>query len=142
MQQSNEEKKKYLKSYLNMRSREAELIEEIAELKSRYTGQAITYSDMPKGSADKDLSDYAAEVDKLERRLRTMQQEAVKTYLQISDAIEKVEKITERQVLRIRYLQGITDWDVIGDKLGYSRTHAARIHGRALIHFRIPGKML
>lgn len=142
MQQSNEEKKKYLKSYLNMRSREAELIEEIAELRSRYTGQAITYSDMPKGSADKDLSDYAAEVDKLERRLRTMQQEAVKTYLQISDAIEKVEKITERQVLRIRYLQGITDWDVIGDKLGYSRTHAARIHGSALIHFRIPGKML
>ena len=142
MQQSNEEKKKYLKSYLNMRSREAELIEEIAELRSRYTGQAITYSDMPKGSADKDLSDYAAEVDKLERRLRTMQQEAVKTYLQISDAIEKVEKITERQVLRIRYLQGITDWDVIGDKLGYSRTHAARIHRSALIHFRIPGKML
>lgn len=142
MQQSNDEKKKYLKSYLNMKKREAELEEEIEGLRSRYTGRAITYSDMPKGSADKDLSDYAAEVDKLERRLRTMQQEAVKTYLQISDAIEKVEKITERQVLRIRYLQGITDWDVIGDELGYSRTHAARIHGSALIHFRIPGKML
>ena len=142
MQQSNEEKKKYLRSYLNLKAREAELEEEIEELRSRYAGHAIIYSDMPKGTADKDLSDYAAEVDELERRLRIMQQEAIRIYLQISDAIEKVEKITERQVLRIRYLQGITDWDVIGDKMGYSRTHAARIHGSALLHFKVPGKML
>lgn len=140
MQQSNDEKKKYLKAYLNMKKREAELEEEIEELRSRYAGHAIVYSDMPKGTADKDLSDYAAEVDELEHRLRIMQQDAIKIYLQISDAIEKVEKITERQVLRIRYLQGVKDWDVIGDKIGYSQVHALRIHRSALQHFSIPRK--
>lgn len=140
MQQSNEEKKKYLKAYLNMKKREAELEEEIAELRSRYTGRAITYSDMPKGTNESDLSDYAAEVDRLDRRLLTMQQEAIKIYLQISDAIEKLEDIRERQVLRIRYLQGIKDWDAVGDKIGYSRVHTLRIHGSALLHFNIPKK--
>ena len=81
MQQSNEEKKKYLRSYLNLKAREAELEEEIEELSSRYAGHALIYSDMPKGTADKDLSDYAAEVDELERRLRIMQQEAIRIYL-------------------------------------------------------------
>lgn len=140
MQQSNDEKKKYLKSYLNMKKREAELEEEIEGLRSRYTGRAITYSDTPKGMNASDLSDYAAEVDQLERRLRSMQQNAVRIYLQISDAIEKLEDIRERQVLRIRYLQGIKDWDIIGDKVGYSRVHTLRIHGSALMHFRVPRK--
>ena len=133
-------KKKYLKSYDHLRRREQELKEEIEELRSRYTGKAITYTDMPKGMCDQDLSDYAAEADQLERTLRSMQQRAVKLYLQISNAIEDVEDIRERQVLRIRYLQGIKDWDAIGDKMGYSRIHTLRIHGDALQHFKVPAK--
>ena len=138
MQQSNREKKQYLRSYEIMKEREKELMEEIDELRSKYAGHAIIYSDMPKGTADKDLSDYAAEADELERRLREMQQEATRIYLQISDEIEKIESIYERQVLRIRYILGIKDWEVIGSKIGYSARHAQRIHGSALGNFTIP----
>lgn len=43
----------------------------------------------------------------------------------------RMENPNEQRVLRLRYLWGL-GWEAIGEKMGYSREGAIKLHGRAL----------
>ena len=138
MNQTNSDKKKYLNSYKWLKHRARSLELEIESIRSQYTGHAITYSDMPKApSSQSDLSDYASAVFGLIAKLTALQNDIVRRYEQISEAIELLEDATEKQVLRLRYLQGY-EWRKVADAIGYAERQTYKIHGEALAHFNIP----
>lgn len=142
---SNEIKKKYLKQYIVLQKREREIQLEIEAVISKYTGRAVTYSDMPKGTDQHDLSDMEVEKERLEEKLKARQAESIRKYREIEEAIEGIQgeyAEREKSVLRTRYLLNITDWNVIGDIVGYSKRHVERIHGDALKHFEIPPEVV
>lgn len=53
------------------------------------------------------------------------------------EAIEQMQDITEKLVLRLKYINGKTHSD-IADIIGYSQEQELRIHGKALKNFVIP----
>lgn len=136
--ESNNAKKKYLNSYKWLKHRARSLELEIEAIRSQYTGHAITYSDMPKApSSVHDLSDYASAVFELVDSLNTIHVDIIRQYEQISEAIERLEDETEKQVLRLRYLRGY-QWHQIANAIGYAERNTYKIHGDALAHFSIP----
>lgn len=136
MNQTNSDKKKYLNSYKWLKHRARSLELEIESIRSQYTGHAITYSDMPKAhNVERDLSDYAAEVDELLSDVIRLRTEAVKAYRQIIKDIEAVDDMAERELMRLRYINGMT-WSQIADKMHYSDRWVLVLHGRALAHFK------
>lgn len=138
MNQTNSDKKKYLNSYKWLKHRARSLELEIESIRSQYTGRAITYSDMPKApSSAHDLSDYAAAVFELVDSLNAIHVDIIRQYEQISEAIERLEDETEKQVLRLRYLRGY-QWHQIANAIGYAERNTYKIHGDALAHFNIP----
>lgn len=134
---TNAEKKKCLRRYLHLRESERELLEEIEDIRSRYTGHAIQYSDMPKATGgDHDLSDYMAEAEKVLSKLEARRAEIFEAYTIIDSAVQKIANLSERNVMRYRYLLGY-EWETIADRMGYGLRHVYRIHGDALAHLEI-----
>lgn len=128
--------KEYLKSYRDVQREIKDLDYRMAQLRLKYTApSAIEYSDMPKAhNTEHDLSEYVAKMDEMTdymiskyTRLRGIE---VDIYLRL----DKMEKQDERELLRLRYIDGMT-WEKIADRLGFDVRHIHRIHGRALQHF-------
>lgn len=134
---TNAEKKRHLRAYLHLRESERELLEEIEDIRSKYTGHAIQYSDMPKAhNSEHDLSEYMAEAESVLSMLERRRAEVFKAYSIIDSAIQNVANLGERNVLRYRYLLG-WEWQTIADCMGYGVRQVYRIHGDALAHLEI-----
>ena len=131
---TNAEKKKYLNSYLNMQKEIDSKREMIEYIRQRELGKAITYSDMPKGTSIHDLSDYAADLDDIVRKYEECCALAVIRMKEITAAIDELDNVEERIILRSRYILG-HDWEKIAEQLHHSWRHTLRIHGNALEHF-------
>lgn len=132
----NEAKKQFLKKYQSLLRKERQLEREIESIRSRYTGQAITYSDMPHGTDQHDLSDYAAEVDDLLRDLEATKWQAIHQYHLIASSIEDMDDIKEQELMRLKYLMGYT-WEEVSDEMVLDLRWIYRLHGRALSHIVI-----
>lgn len=133
----NEAKKQFLRKYQSLLRKEKHLEQEIESIRSRYTGQAITYSDMPHGTDQRDLSDFAAEVDDLLRDLEATRWQTIHQFHMIMAGIEDIQDEREQEVLRLRYLHDM-EWQDIADEMGWDRITIWRIHGAALMHFETP----
>lgn len=134
---TNKQKKQYLNSYRYLLHRSNSIEQEIETIRSRYTGRAITYSDMPGAPSEShDLSDYAAAVSDLVDALNSIRIQMIDSYQRISDSIEMMEDEQEKQLLRLRYLQGYS-WKDVAKDMAYSEQRVYQIHGNALIHFKI-----
>ena len=132
----NEQKKKYLRSYRRLEHHADRLEQEIEAIRARYTGHAITYSDMPKANnIAHDLSEYAAQVDELLADVVRLRTEAVQAYRQIAKDIEALDDVTERELMRYRYIYGMT-WQEVADAMHYTDRWVRILHGRALAHFK------
>ena len=129
----NEAKKQFLRSYQSLLRKERQLEREIESIRSHYTGRAITYSDMPHGTAQHDLSDYAADVDRLLRELEATKRQAVHQYHLIASSIEGMDDIKEQELMRLKYLQGYT-WEQVSEEMKLELRWVYRLHGRALSH--------
>ena len=119
--------------------REAKDIEvRMAELRLKYAcPSAIKYSDMPTAhNANHDLSDYAAKLDKLEQMLINKYSQCMGIEVDIYMRIDKMEKQSERELLRYRYIDNMT-WEQIASRMDYDVRHIYRLHGCALQHFPI-----
>lgn len=131
--------KEYLLRY-KAAKREAEDAERrITALRLKYAlPGAIQYSDMPKGGGKvRDLSDYAAQLERLidaqvEKYAKCMGVEA-----DILARIDSMEDQEEREVLRNRYIDGMK-WEAIANGMVYGIRHVHKIHGRALQEFPVP----
>lgn len=137
VQSENEQKKEYLKGYRSHVRMINRIETELAELRAMRSSMSASNDGMPHGSGQSDLSGYAAELDHLERSLIKERYERVKTYKDIAIRIKKLKSENEKDVLFYRYIAGLAWWE-IAEKMSFSERQIFRIHGKALVHFRLP----
>ena len=132
----NEKKKEYLWRYQNAKRKEAEINEEIMQLRIDKMVPSLVQDGMPHGSGGGDLSEYAARLDELMSELYDQMERSIEIRLEISRKIEEMQDETESLLLRYRYIQGLK-WEDIAVKMEYSWQHVHKIHGKALKHFEM-----
>lgn len=128
--------KEWLKRY-EKAWKEAEDIEmRLTQLRLKYSRpSAIEYSDMPKTHNQRDLSDYAAQVERYENILIEKYSRCIGIEVEIYQAIDQLDDEAERQVLRGKYIDG-KKFEEIAEQIPCVVRTVHRIHGRALIHLR------
>ena len=134
IQEENEQKKEYLKSYRRAIKREQDILDEIQRLRLDKMFPSVVNDGMPHGSSHSDLSDYAAILDEQIELLKEERLEKVRCYQRIERQIRQMED--EREVLRLRYIKGLK-WEEVALKMNYSWKWVHKIHGRALQNFEI-----
>ena len=137
VQSENKQKKEYLKGYRGHVRRINRIETELAELRAMRSSMSVNNDGMPHGSGQSDLSGYAAELDRLERSLIKERYERIRTYKDIAIRIKKLKSENEKDVLFYRYIAGLAWWE-IAEKMSFSERQIFRIHGKALVHFRLP----
>ena len=118
MENENESKKEYLRSYTPAVSAARRIEEEIERLRADKIAPVLVMDDMPHAHNQKDLSDYAAKLDELERKLVKARYKRIDVYAEIFTDIERLEDETEKAVLTYRYIRR-QSWGEICVKLGY-----------------------
>lgn len=136
IQRENEEKKEYLKSYRREIRREKDILDEIQRLRSDKMFPSVVNDGMPRGSNQSDLSDYIAILDEQIELLKAERLEKARCYQKIERQIKKMENENEREILRLRYIQGLK-WHEVENKMGFSREWTLKLHGRALRNFKM-----
>lgn len=134
--EENKKKKEYLSGYLKHGRRIKRIEAELEEIRSMKMNPSMNNDGMPHGSSQKDLSDYASELDALENELYQEGIERVKEYKDISCRINELEDENERDVLFYRYVKGLPWWD-IAKNMNCSERQIYRIHGKALKNLKV-----
>ena len=136
IQEENEQKKEYLKSYRRAIKREQDILDEIQRLRLDKMFPSVVNDGMPHGSSHSDLSDYAAILDEQIDLLKEERLERVRCYQKIERQIRQMENEDEQEVLRLRYILGMK-WQEVAVKMGYSWKQTHRIHSSALKNFKM-----
>ena len=136
IQEENEQKKEYLKSYRRAIKREQDILDEIQRLRLDKMFPSVVNDGMPHGSSHSDLSDYAAILDEQIDLLKEERLEKVRCYQKIERQISQMENEDEQEVLRLRYILGMK-WEEVDVKMGYSWKQTHRIHSSALKNFKM-----
>ena len=136
IQEENEQKKEYLRSYRRAIKREQDILDEIQRLRLDKMFPSVVNDGIPHGSSHSDLSDYAAILDEQIDLLKEERLEKVRCYQKIERQISQMENEEEQEVLRLRYILGMK-WEEVDVKMGYSWKQTHRIHSSALKNFKI-----
>ena len=91
---------------------------------------------MPRGSSQKDLSDYTAKIESLMEELKKEWVESVNRYERIRKSINKMNDEQEKEALTRYYLLRENN-KVIQRKMGVSKAKLYRIYDSALENFEI-----
>lgn len=135
--EENELKKEYLSRYKYAKRREKRILEQIQQLRLDAMFPCLQGDGMPRGSSQSDLSDYMERYEALMDDLKKERLEAMEELTEIREAINRLKDEDEREVLERKYIL-MNSWEEIADEAGMSRSTAIRIHGKALINFKIP----
>lgn len=133
----NEKKKEYLSGYKYAKRREKRILEQIQKLRLDVMFPCLQGDGMPRGSSQSDLSDYMEKYEEVMEELKRERLTALEEMQEIRHQIGKLKDEDEKEVLERRYIL-MESWDTISEAIGISRITAIRIHGRALINFKIP----
>ena len=136
IQEENEQKKEYLKSYRRAIKREQDILDEIQRLRLDKMFPSVVNDGVPHGSSHSDLSDYVAILDEQIELLKKERLEKVRYYQKIERQIRQMENEDEQEVLRLRYILGLK-WEEVAVKMGYSWKQTHRIHSSALQNFKM-----
>lgn len=136
IQEENEQKKEYLKSYRRAIKREQDILDEIQRLRLDKMFPSVVNDGMPHGSNHSDLSDYVAILDEQIELLKEERLEKVRCYQKIERQIRQMENEDEQEALRLRYIKGLK-WEEVAVKMDYSWRQIHRIHSSALISLKI-----
>lgn len=144
------EKKAYLKSYKDLGNdisyldrKVSTTLETIHELRERQQSiKAVGYDGMPHGSGVRDaLAEYAADLDKIERRLSRYIKRLKRTVYkrecrlqEIEQAVERVHNPLYKTILTEYYING-RRWADIVELTYYSERHVARLLNEAIDSF-------
>ena len=129
---TNGEKKKILMSYRRLSQQEKAIIEQIDELTLL---KSPRLDGMPRGSPDpKDLSEIVALADGIFEKWQKLLDKKYAALSVITDALEQMPNETEKTLLMLRYIKGMT-FEQVAVEMGYSWRHTLRLHGQALAHF-------
>lgn len=139
MTEENIKKKEYLKQYGKaVRQMErSELI--ISEIRMNKMHPGLVLDGSPRGSAQSDLSDYAAKLEKETERYLKARYHRIRLCTEIRDKIEVIADEDEKDILTYRYIK-LLRWSgsgSISEKMKMSVREVHRLHGRALRHFEI-----
>ncbi len=132
----NEKKKWYLRGYERAirQMQRSEL--RIRELRLNRICPAVIADRMPHASGGSDLSDFAAELDREERKYMKARYLRVKLCREIMDKIERLPNEDEKDVLAFRYIK-LMKWEDICVEMGFSWKQVHRIHSKALTDFKM-----
>ena len=132
IQEENEKKKEFLRSYCKSLRREERIEEDIQELRMRKMFPGCGAGDgMPHGSDQTDLSDYIVILDQLMEDLKQERLNGAVRRMQIEKSIRALSDENEAEVLRLRYIKN-KKWEEIALEMGYSWQHVQRFHSNAL----------
>ena len=98
IQEENEQKKEYLKSYRRAIKREQDILDEIQRLRLDKMFPSVANDGMPHGSSYSDLSDYAAILNEQIDLLKEDRLEKVRCYQKIEKQISQMENEDEKEV--------------------------------------------
>lgn len=131
-----EQKKEYLKGYKKSKNREALIKDQIQQLRLDTMFPTLQGDGMPRGSSQKDLSDYYAKIESLMEELKKEWIESVIQYECIEKAISQMGDEREKEALT-RYYLIREKWEDIPKKMGIGKTTLYRIYDSALENFKI-----
>ncbi len=137
VREENERKKEYLKSYQRAVRREERILQEIQRLRLDRIFPEVVNDGMPHGSSQTDLSDYIVLVDEQINLLKQERLEKAKTRNDIEKHIRELKDDDEQDVLRTRYIKGVSKWEDVAKEMNYSLRKVHNLHSSALIHLKI-----
>ena len=91
IQEENEQKKEYLRSYRKALRREERILDEIQELRMNKMFPSVVNDGMPRGSEQSDLSDYIVSLDEMIEELKNERLERAKLRQRIERDIRALE---------------------------------------------------
>ena len=128
--------KEYLLQYQHIQREREDIDRRMAQVRLKYAApSAINYSDMPKAhNSNHDLSDYVAKMDELTDYMISKYTRLRGIEIDIYMRVDRMENQQERELLRYRYIDGMT-WTQVADAMLTTERNVYFIHGRALQHF-------
>ena len=94
--------------------------------------RAIIYSDMPKShNVEHDLSDAMVRIEELAAKYKAVVTEHTNIMAEVAAVILKVDDKTQREVLWLRYIEGM-DFEAIPDMIHYSERQMYSYYGQGL----------
>ena len=128
--------KEYLLQYQHIQREIEDIDRRMAQVRLKYAApSAINYSDMPKAhNSNHDLSDYVAKMDELTDYMISKYTRLRGIEIDIYMRVDRMENQQERELLRYRYIDGMT-WTQVADAMLTTDRNVYFIHGRALQHF-------
>lgn len=135
LKQENEEKKKYLKSYLFKKKASEELELEYREVRLSEIMPATPNTGMPSAHNQRDLSDYAVRLDGIYTKYIKAIDERNRALEDIFQTIESLESEVQKYIMRLRYIRGM-DFNEIAEDIGCSTRQVHRSHSEALKYIR------
>ena len=126
------EKQTLLEQYRALRQETDYFVEKLEYVKSlRASLPARRDERTGKGYKGSRTEQIALKIVELERLYLTKRGEALELRVRIETAIAAIPDATQRQLLRLRYIDGLVNWKV-AEQLNYSEVHVYRLHKKAL----------
>ena len=134
---TSQEKKEFLSRYLKVLAEEKDIREEIAYWESKAQKVTASWSAAPSGGKGSDkVQTGAIKVAELRDSLMSKIEELAAVRAEIERAIGTVQDDTQRRLLRLRYIKGMT-WERIAVEMHYGYQWVCKLHGRALLLIEI-----
>lgn len=134
---TSQEKKEFLSRYLKVLAEEKDIREEIAYWESKAQKVTASWSAVPSGGKGSDkVQTGAIKVAELRESLMDKINQLAAVRIEIERAIGTVQDDTQRRLLRLRYIKGMT-LQQIAVEMHYSWRHICNIHGYALISCKV-----
>lgn len=133
-----QEKKDYLSQYIQASRKIDSLIYEKISVEDLVYKVSPTLSDVPKGGAGQDKIQCGVEkMIELGQKIAAEVEDLIRQREKVSDAIRTVEDVKQREVLRLRYINGFT-WEKIAVEMNLTYQWVCALHGRALQKINFP----
>lgn len=134
---TSQEKKEFLSRYLKILAEEKDIREEIAYWESKAQKVTSSWSAVPSGGKGSDkVQTGAIKVAELRESLMDKINQLAAVRIEIERAIGTVQDDTQRRLLRLRYIKGMT-LQQIAVEMHYSWRHICNIHGYALVSCKV-----
>lgn len=134
---TSQEKKEFLSRYLEILAEEKDIREEIAYWESKAQKVTASWSAVPSGGKGSDkVQTGAIKVAELRESLMDKINQLAAVRIEIERAIGTVQDDTQRRLLRLRYIKGMT-WEKISMEMHYGCQWVYKLHGRALLQVEI-----
>lgn len=135
-----DEKKEWLDRYRRLVRKCENLNAQINIARQLELPGGLKLSDMPKGTTQKDLSDYAAKFDRLLTDLERAKNQRRRVFFEITEVVNRLDG-TEAQILTYKYLD-LLEWEDVFDRTGYSQSRCYELHRLALENLEIKNSVV